>query len=322
MIRRQFCLWCVRAGLAGGVAAIPASATAQQSQAPARANVRTAPATQPGGQQQQQPRVQRPEANLVQQQLPKELEDLLVRWELESSKVNRLNGAVECIKYDKVYFAETRAQGEFWYQSPDKGRIDFGPTANSNPSEKRGPNGETYTVQQDGRMRWICDGQTIYIIDDDKKLADVGQIPAHQQGKNIVNSPLPFIFGLKAEQAKQRYHLALGSMHWPDGRVKLKNGQIRKVKPQIHIVAAPRYQVDAVEWRRAEVLLDPVEFVPTAIRLFSPQNNLETVYAFRNAKKNGLWLLDNPFNDKPPSHYTITRLGRTTNDETPVERPK
>ena len=53
-------------------------------------------------------------------------------------------------------------------------------------------------------QRWICTGKQIFIIHDDTKIYDKIDIPAQQQGKNIMNGPLPFLFGLKAEQAKAR----------------------------------------------------------------------------------------------------------------------
>ncbi|MEX0585744.1 MAG: hypothetical protein WD176_03820, partial [Pirellulales bacterium] len=184
MIRRQFLTWCIAAGLPGGIAMSPLRTLAQQPQAPGRAKLQTA---QPGAQPQgagQPPREQRPAANLVQVQLPKELEDVLIAWEHKSGEITRLRGAIEKITYDMVYFVEKRAEGNLWYQSPDQGRIDFRPSSKSDPSDKKGPKGETYTVQLEGRQRWICNGNMIYIIYDDEKLFDQVQIPAHQQGKN------------------------------------------------------------------------------------------------------------------------------------------
>lgn len=253
---------------------------------------------------------------------------MLILWESESSKIQRLTGEVHRYHYDSVYGVEKRAAGKFWYATPDKGRIDFGPVpvpeGATNP-RKLQANGRPFTIATEGHQRWICNGKSIYIIDDDKKIADVVQIPAHQQGKNIVNGPLPFLFGMKAEQAKKRYHLRLGGMHWPKGGVrKLPNGKQQRVRPQFHIVAAPKFEVDAAEWSRAEVILDATRLVPTGIRLIHAHNNSETNYVFpaEQIKVNERSIFNNPFNDKPPSNYTIGQPTRATLDEKPLKKTK
>jgi len=329
MTRRELLTYCVAGCLAADLVVKSGPAGAQQPQAPGRARLQTAPPTQANPPQQGQapqggaaqpqngtpPKQQRPQTEL---QIPKELEDLLVIWEQQSSKVTKLRGEIYRYKYDSVYSVETRAKGVFWYQSPDMGRIDFGPGDLSKTSDKKGINDILYVVQGDGNQRWICTGKQVFIIDDDKHIFDKIDIPAQQQGKNIMNGPLPFLFGMKAAQAKQRYHLSLGSMHFPQGRQeKLANGTTRRWPPQIHIVAVPKLQVDAREWSRAEVQLDAKTFIPKAIKLFNPQQTMETVYTLppSGMKANEAVWLNNPFNDRPPTSYTLGFDERATNEE-------
>lgn len=269
--------------------------------------------------------MQRPQ---VEFKISKELEDLLVVWEQQSSKVNRLRGDIRRFTYDSVFSVEKRAVGVFWYQNPDLGRIDFGsvkvPDPGINP-DKKDANGKPYTIESDVPQRWICTGKQIFIIHDDKKLYDKIDIPAQQQGKNIINGPLPFLFGLKAEQAKTRYMLSLGDKHFPQGKVeKLANGKTRQWPPQVHIVAVPKLEVDAREWSRAEVMLDASTFIPMAIKLFNPQGTMETVYllAPSGIKVNEAIWVNNPFNDGPPANYTIGFDSRAANEEAEAAKKK
>jgi TIGR03009 family protein len=334
MTRRVLLTCCVAGCLAAALVVISRPAAAQQPQAPGRANVKTAPApqpkAQPGAAQQRPttvpqpnaaapqpngaaPREQRPPTEL---KMPQELEDLLVIWEQQSSKINRLRGTIFRYTYDSVYTVEKRAAGEFWYQSPDMGRIDFGPGNLTNPPPRPGPgpNKTPYVVQAEKQQKWICTGKQVFVIHDEDKLFDKVDIPVQQQGKNIINGPLPFLFGMKAEQAKQRYHLNLGERHWPQGR-RLKDGTVQE--PQIHIVAIPKLEQDAKEWSRAEVQLDGKTFIPTAIKLFNPQGTMETVYVLPKSTmkvNEGIWL-KNPFNDRPPAYYTPFVDNRAANEE-------
>ncbi|MFO1092822.1 MAG: hypothetical protein U0992_05830 [Planctomycetaceae bacterium] len=333
MTRRELLTCCSACCLAAGLVL---TANAQQPQAPGRARIQTPAAQQPktqtqtkqplksgvtptAGTQDPPPRQQRPAPEL---KISKELEDLLVVWERESAKIKKLRGPLVKYTYDSVYSVEKRADGQFWFEAPDQGRIDFEPSKLTGPSTKKNENGIPFTVAFEDHQRWICTGKQIFLIHDDQKLYDTVEIPVHQQGKNIINGPLPFLFGLKAEQAKQRYHLSFGSMHWPQGKiVKDKDGREVRYPPQIHIVAAPKLEVDAKEWSRAEVILTD-RFLPTAIRLTNPQGSAETVYKFipREMKVNETFWLNNPFNDRPPAEFTRAFDKRATNDDKPVTK--
>ncbi|MBL8848731.1 MAG: hypothetical protein JNG89_03565 [Planctomycetaceae bacterium] len=331
MTRRELLTRCVAGSLAGSFVVAPPLAWSQQPQAPGRARVQAAPpagATQgrtppaQGDAPQQQQRPERPAAEL---QMPAELEQLLVDWERESSKIKRLHGMIKRYTYDSVYSVEKRAIGEFWYQDPDQGRIDFGPGDLKEAAAKKGANGQVFTVQAETAQQWICTGKQIFLIDVAAEMYDKIDIPAQQQGRNIMNGPLPFLFGMKAEQAKQRDHLSLGSRHWPQGNVqKLPDGTERRSAPQFHVVAVPKLEVDAREWCRAEVQLDGRTFIPTAIRLINPQQSAETVYVLplREMKANErVWII-NPFNHRPPSQFRLGEDSRATSDATPVGPPK
>jgi TIGR03009 family protein len=243
-------------------------------------------------------------------QIAPETLQVLHDWERYTRTIQKLEGDFERYVYDMTFVVEKRATGEFWYEAPDKGRIDFKPmniaalpidatTKRPYNPLKKGANGQFYAVQADAGSRWICRGDILLYIDDDQKTYESVEIPPHMRGQNITASPLPFLFGVSAAQMQERYYLALGSMHDPQGQ---------RGKRVIHIVASPRLASIAKEWSRAEVLLDPGErfqanglpvFVPTAIKLLDPTGNQETVYVFKldDTKLNAQRWFGDPFKD-------------------------
>lgn len=321
MNRRELLNWCVAGCVSGTVALAGRLLEAQQ---PGRARLEEVPPARqtPRATTETAQRIPRPEAGNIEVQIPQELEDLLVQWEQNSSQIQRLHGEFERFVYDTVFCVEKRSRGEFWYEAPDKGRMDFQvvPIKEAINPKKLGNNGKPYAVQADEAQRWVCTGTEIFIIHEAQKLYDYIEIPPQQQGRNIINGPLPFLFGMKADHAKKRYFLTLGSQNWPQGKFKTdeKGKQVMTHAPQVHIVASPKYEVDAREWSRAEVLLDGTKFLPRAIRLLNPDGTKESVYVFFPQDRmwvNQRWLLSDPFNERPPRGFKKATHTRATDEE-------
>jgi TIGR03009 family protein len=209
-------------------------------------------------------------------------------WETKSTAINRLRGTFDRYVYDKVFSVEKRSAGVFIYEAPDKGRIDFNPPAAlPNPAvnpKRTNAQGQPFKVVADNEQKWVCTGDKILVIDVQLKTVRKVDIPPQYRGENISNGPLPFLFGIKADKAMQRYDLAIGQMN---------------SAKMVHLVAKPKLQQDAREWSQAEVMLDGQTFQPAAIRLFDPGGNAETVYVFDVSKQavNERWLL-NPFSER------------------------
>ncbi len=227
---------------------------------------------------------------------PEELERVLKEWEEKTARITKLRGQHQRYEYDYVFLQEKRAVGSFWHESPDKGRIDFNvdvqpsiPPGGVN-NAKRGPQDQPFQVVAETPTMWVCDGSEILQVDIDGKTFDKIVIPVPSRGENIMDGPLPFLFGMKAEKLKNRYQMSLGEMH---------GTQDREGRPIYHLVASPLLQEDARNWKRAEVRLDAKYCLPVAIRLIDPGGNKETVYVFplRDMKANSAWdaLMPNPF---------------------------
>jgi hypothetical protein len=235
-------------------------------------------------------------------ELVKELDRILEFWSASSEDITRLQGKHFRIVYDTAFEVEKQSEGEFAYEKADKGRLDITPvevtpelsaareqevakakSEGRKPSVRVGKNGKPFTLVMEQPERWSCDGQRVYSMDMEKKEAIVAQLPADMQGKNIMDSPLPFLFGMPPEKAKHRF-----TIFFTNGQFDPKSG---KAKLTIY----PRLPQDATNWKQADVILDLKEFLPTAVQLLDPASTKITVYRFQDFKKNqnewiGQWI--------------------------------
>lgn len=244
----------------------------------------------PHGSPAQDQRKQRPnpaDAVLKVQELPPALNKILNNWERESKKIKKLEGEHTRYWYDDVFQVEKHSKGKFYYEQPDKGRIDIAPKKIEKGAQgrKRNANGKPYQLKPGDNQRWICDGKRIFAIEEDEKTYEVYPIPLERRGANIMEGPLPFLFGMPAETAKKRYFLKL----------------VLNEPNRIVIAVKPRRRADAANYSEAKVMLDPKTYLPSAVQLIHPGGKQSTVYTFTNVvanKNRGFiikWLGDKPF---------------------------
>lgn len=219
-------------------------------------------------------RKERPEAAPLHiEKLPEQLEKILKEWELASGKIQKLQGKHQRFVYEDVFKVEKRSDGIFYYESPDKGRIDIAPAKieKGDVSKRKDPETkQPYKLQPDRPERWVCNGKEVVQFNDAEKTYELFPIPPQHQGANIMEGPLPFLFGMPADKAKKRFALTL----------------LRQDDNHIWLKAIPRWKSDASNYKEAYIILEKGRYLPTAVRLIDPSGNLETVYAFSELKVN------------------------------------
>jgi TIGR03009 family protein len=214
------------------------------------------------------------------QQVSPELDELLAQWERASGAIRKLEGKHQRITYNTVFLTAKCADGMFYYEAPDKGRIDIKvPEAELPPVFKRvnAANGKlaVFKVQPDHPEIWVCDGQQIMQLNEETKKAEKFLIPEQNQGANIMDGPLPFLFGMPAEKAKKRYYLNL----------------VKNTESQSWLGVKPRWPQDKSNYSQATIILDKKAFLPIAVQLIDPAGTTETVFTFRDLVPNR----DKPF---------------------------
>ena len=202
-----------------------------------------------------------------------ELDAILKKWEQASGRIQSLQGKHYRWVYDLVFNIEKRSQGVFYYRAPDKGRIDFKgrKPAPGEVSRRIDPKtGKPFEIRPDHDEIWICDGTAIWQINEKQKTAERFEIPPEHRGRNIMDGPLPFLFGMPAEKAKKRYSFKL----------------LKETDTEIWLQVTPRWQQDAANYRQAYIILDKGTYLPKAVRLIDPAGTKETVFRFEDLKVN------------------------------------
>lgn len=224
---------------------------------------------------------------------------LLQEWESKTKGITTLACEVKRFEYDKVFSTETRSLGKVQFEQPDHGRLEFSP-ADKTWLAKPGrvtPDNQPYKIIPGAATTWICTGTNVFALQHKAKTYDLIDIPPAMQGQNITRSPLPFIFGMKANDAIERYAIRIGSMNNPNGTLKSANG--RPYPRAIHVIANPFHPDIAKEFVQAEFLMNPDTFLPLNLRMLDPSGNKETVYSFDHSTmlvNDGFGLLaGNPF---------------------------
>jgi TIGR03009 family protein len=202
--------------------------------------------------------------------LSPELESLLKTWEQQSAGIKTLTGKHIRSEINSVFQVEKRSEGKFFFEAPDKGRIDMVgiPPKRGEQGAPIGPDKTPCRLQEGPSERWICTGQEVLQINEKAKEYEVAPIPRELQGTNIVRSPLPFLFGLKAEEAKRRFQFRL----------------LNETNEYFALEVVPLTNQDAFE--KAILKLDKRLFVPTAVILYDRAGGLMQRYDFEDIKVN------------------------------------
>ncbi len=207
------------------------------------------------------------------------LDQVLDQWEKQSSQVSTFYCKFTRLAYDPVFGPgasqhKHEESGVVSYQKPDKGSFQIKKVKAWDAAKQEyleNPNiiGE----------HWVCDGKSVFEYKNEQKLLVERPIPPNMQGKSIVDGPLPFLFGAEAAKLKARYWMRIDH---------------RSEENQIRLVAAPKRQSDAMNYRFVELMLDKQKMLPVAMQVHLP-NQSRAVYTFDiagakvNNRINQLW---------------------------------
>lgn len=200
------------------------------------------------------------------------LRRLLTDWSRNSDRIQTLTGKqIRCV-YDVPFGTVRLSQGKFGYERPDKGRMTLTPTRITPQTAtargmRRQANGRPFDPKPDSPQRWICNGKYVFDIDEAEREARVVDVPPEQQGANIMNTPLPFLFGMPPDTAMRRFDMRL-------------SGDLRPKKPYVLLKIRPRTRVDSQSWSEAEVVLHTTSWLPTRVTLTDPAKTKITVFHF------------------------------------------
>jgi len=224
------------------------------------------------------------------------LDRLLAAWEARNASVRTWSCTFHKWEYnawspadaagERLAFAESA--GELKYAAPDKGLFRVKESKQWSPEARR------YEVRGgDSGEHWVCNGESIYEFRHTERQLRETKLPPEMRGKAISDGPLPFVFGAKAETLKKRYWMRLITP--------------REVTDQVWLEALPRFQADAANFSKVELILGARDLMPFAIQIHKPGGQDRDVYQFdqrTNLIDKGLDLIRDFARPTTPFGYT------------------
>ncbi len=233
-----------------------------------------------------------------------QLQKVLLAWQQQSQGTKTL----EC-KFTRWHFDmfaapaglhATRADGVLKYAAPDRGLFRVDQLVFYAGIEGEKPHYKT----QEGQFgeHWVCNGTQSIEMDRSKKECRIQDLPPEMQGKNIISSPLPFVFNLDAAQIQQRYWIR----------------QVDAGSPGIVLIEAwPKRQEDRAQYKLVQIALEANTFLPQALKMYAPNFDFKTApkwdqYEFSDVKRNSIGaalgvFMNNFVPERPPASWTILR---------------
>ena len=225
------------------------------------------------------------------------LDRLLAAWETRNASVKTWSCGFYKWEYnawspadaggERLAFSEST--GEIKYATPDKGMFRV--------KDSKQWNGETKRYEPrvgEAGEHWVCNGTSIYEFRHSERQLRETKLPPEMRGKAISDGPLPFVFGAKSETLKKRYTMRLIT---PPG-----------VNDQIWLEALPRFQSDAANFSKVELILQARDMMPFAMQIYKPGGQDRDVYQFdpkTNLIDKGLDMLRDFSRPMTPLGYTF-----------------
>lgn len=197
------------------------------------------------------------------------LDQLLAAWEARNDRVTTWSCTFYKWEYNAWSPADTSGErlafsestGEIKYAAPDKGLFRVKTSKQWN-SEKRQYESRPANLGE----HWVCNGTSIYEFRHSERQLRETKLPPEMQGKAISEGPLPFVFGAKADTLKKRYSMRIIT---PPG-----------LKDQVWLEALPKFQADAANFSKVELILRTNDLMPFAIQIYKPGGQDRDVYQF------------------------------------------
>ena len=194
--------------------------------------------------------------------LRQDMDQILDAWEKKSALVKSLS--VDFKRVDKsAAWGEEEYTGQAMLQSPDLACLHF--KKRSNPDA--GP-GVAPTFENDERI--VSNGSEVLQYKWDTKQIYIYPLDKQAQQKTLQQGPLPFLFNMKADDAKKRYDMALTDQS----------------DKQYLIRIAPLYDIDRESFSKAFLTLNKTTYLPDQLRLVATNGKDYQDFKFNNVVAN------------------------------------
>jgi TIGR03009 family protein len=185
---------------------------------------------------------------------PARMDWLLKKWEQQSTKLKTLDVAILRVDDAPAWGDKDFYEGRALFKSPNLAFIDFRRIKlDDKKKPMRDPNDPKKWVSTPYE-RIICTGEEVWQYSSDTQQIFIFPLEKDEQKKAVEEGPLPFLFNMRADDAKQRYQMTLMSEDEKTFGVSIK----------------PRLKEDKESFSMAFVNLDRTYLLPVRIILLSP----------------------------------------------------
>jgi TIGR03009 family protein len=212
------------------------------------------------------------------------IDQILAYWEQETAKIERFSCDFSRWEFDSQAagvqeiarqlgrgdVTVAASKGVVRFQKPDRGLFKTEVYTKMTGQVTKDRQVEL-KVDPNNAGEWVvCDGKFVWDYDRKEKVRTKLELPPEMQGLGIMNSPLPFLFGVKADEIKERYWVRAISAGEENGR---------PVENKYAVEAYPKYPVDAVNYHHVQIVLDRDMFLPVLMVLYMPEWSDQAVNA-------------------------------------------
>ena len=185
---------------------------------------------------------------------------LFTRWQYNSTE-NFVDELAKKVGRDIRSIHVSASSGELKYMAPDKGmfKIDMLLKLSGQLDAKNQP--EYKSFENSFGEWWLCDGEKVYEYDRSAKQCTRFTMPPELKGAGILESPMPFMFGVKADKVRARY--------WVRALAPVKDEQGKEL---LVIEAYPKFQSDAVNYDHVQIYLDRELSLPARLVKFNTEH--------------------------------------------------
>ena len=213
------------------------------------------------------------------------VEKVLDYWQQTSDKVKHYKCDFLRYDYDTEFvnirdprtnqlYAHHQGTGEIRFAAPDKARFETTKVFKFTGAPKEQGGNAIYEPLKGHSMWgrtinecWVCTGQSVFSFDFEQKARHEEKIPPRLQG-NVVESPLPFLFGAKKDDVMKRYWVRYIPKYETDAQ-----GQKKLIENEIWLDIYPKRINDAQTYSKVELILSADDFMPLAIHMYAPNYN-------------------------------------------------
>jgi TIGR03009 family protein len=185
------------------------------------------------------------------------LDDYLKKWEGAMKGIETLGAQLTRIDKDPTFDKVQKLVGEAYYM-----KAGTGATAQNLALLEMRPEGKE---RKEFKEKFICTGTYIYQFLPEQKEIRYYELPKPKPGQVGEDSLLSLLFGMKADEAKNRYELKL----------------TKEDTYYVYVDIVPRAAIDRSDFQRAQLVLNKSNYLPRRL-WFEHPNKSETMWDIPN----------------------------------------